>query len=216
MKISYAICVCTEYQELNTLLDFLTKVKDTEDEIVILVDRTHVTREVQSVLNEYADNIILCGREFANDFSAHKNYLNSKCTGDYIFNIDADEVPNEHVVRNLKQGLKNGNPDLIYIPRVNICLGQTEAFIKKCNFKVNEVGWINWPDFQGRIYRNDKDIYWTADVHETIGGPACKKIGSLEPRYENTLLHVKTVKKQIQQGELYDSITDARLEGDRA
>ena len=215
MKVSYAICVCTEHRELDTLLCFLTRLKDTEDEIVILVDRTCVTREVQSVLNEYDDKIITFGREFENDFSAHKNYLNRKCTGDYIFNIDADEVPNENIVRNLKHGLKNGNPDLIYIPRVNICLGQTDELLKRYKFSANEVGWINWPDFQGRIYRNNKDIYWTADVHEKIGGPACKKIGNLEPKYENSLLHVKTAQKQIIQNTLYDKIIEKRLEGDQ-
>ena len=37
MKISYAICVCNEDNELNSLLSFLVKVVDDEDEINVLV-----------------------------------------------------------------------------------------------------------------------------------------------------------------------------------
>ena len=43
MKITYAICVCTESRELNDLLNFLTHVKDEEDDINILVDSSKVT-----------------------------------------------------------------------------------------------------------------------------------------------------------------------------
>ena len=207
MKLSYAICVCTEARELETLLTFLEAVKDAEDEIVVLIDRSCVNREVQSVLNAHDGNIITCGREFNDDFSKHKNYLNSKCTGDYIFNIDADEVPTEHFVKHLKETIEKDRADLYYVPRINICLGQTEAFLKKHSFRTNEIGWINWPDHQGRVYRNHKDIYWTSEVHETIGGPGCKNKNGYDPIPRNALLHVKTVKVQNGQRDFYENIT---------
>ena len=215
MKISYAICVCHEAKELDTLLGFITHVKDKTDEIVILVDRTNVTREVQNVLNAYDGKIILCGREFDNDFSEHKNYLNSKCSGDYIFNIDADEVPTELFVKSMRDIIKRENPDVLFIPRINICLGQTQAFLDKHNFKTNEIGWVNWPDFQGRLYKNKEGIKWISEVHEVIGGPACKvrKIFEANPNY--ALMHVKTVKRQNMQNELYDAISDKRFEGNQ-
>jgi hypothetical protein len=50
VKISYAICVCNEDRELNSLVNFLLKVKDEEDEVNILVDSTNVTPEVRKVL----------------------------------------------------------------------------------------------------------------------------------------------------------------------
>ena len=205
MKISYAICVCTEYREIDTLLTFLEEVKDAEDEIVILVDNTKASKELTMVLAHYT-GLRIFSRAFANDFSHHKNYLNSKCTGEYIFNIDADEIPTEHFIKNLKETIAKDRADLYFVPRINICLGQTDAFLKRHSFSTNEIGWVNWPDHQGRVYRNHKDIYWTSEVHETIGGPGCKNKNGYDPVPRNALLHVKTVKVQDRQNELYDTI----------
>ena len=44
MKISYAIPVCNEINELQRLVDFLTKHKREEDEIVILFDSQMVLK----------------------------------------------------------------------------------------------------------------------------------------------------------------------------
>ena len=214
MKLSYAICVCTEHRELDTLLDFLTQVKDEEDEIVVLVDNTKDCKEVTMVLARY-NGLCIFSRAFNNDFSAHKNYLNRKCTGDYIFNIDADEVPTETLVKSIKDRIKNENPDVIFIPRINMCLGQTSEFIKRREFRLNEVGWINWPDHQGRIYRNHKDIYWTSTLHETLGGPECKVKTAYQPDPKYALIHVKTAKKQDEQGKFYEKITDQRIVNDQ-
>ena len=50
MKLSYAITVCNESKELYSLISFLKKMKDSEDEINILVDSLHVTTNVRNVL----------------------------------------------------------------------------------------------------------------------------------------------------------------------
>ena len=213
MKFSYAICVCDEHRELDTLLDFLLKVKHPDDEIVILVDSKYKCREVTMILASYS-GLRIFSRAFNNDFSQHKNFLNSKCRGEYIFNIDADEVPTEQLIENIYSMVED-TPDAIYVPRINICLGQTTAFLKKHGFRMNELGWINWPDFQGRIYKNHKDIYWQSDVHERIGGPACKKIKSGDTNPLLTLIHIKTAKKQDKQNALYDAIICERIEGDQ-
>ena len=210
MKFSYAICVCDEHKELDTLLDFLFNVKHDDDEIVILVDSTKNCRDVTLVLAAYT-GLRIFSRAFNNDFSQHKNFLNSKCRGEYIFSIDADEVPTEQLVEKLYTMVEE-KPDAIYIPRINICLGQTAEFLKRHGFCMNELGWINWPDCQGRIYRNHKDIYWQSDVHERIGGPQCKNIKSGEMNPLFTLLHVKTVKKQDKQHDFYEAIICERIE----
>lgn len=205
MKLSYAICVCNEDKELDTLLNFIYRVKDGEDEVVVLVDTTNVSRGVKNVLNTY-DNVRIVKRNFKNDFSEHKNYLNRQCTGDYIFNIDADEVPTEALVKYIKARLVITRPDLVYIPRVNICLGQTQSFLKRWNFKVNDLGWVNWPDYQGRVFKNSKYIYWESAVHEKIGGPECKLIEGCDADPNLSLMHVKTVQKQNKQNEFYDTL----------
>ena len=102
MKISYAICVCNEHPELNALLSFLTDVIDNEDEINILVDSGKVTDEVHSVLGKFEDRIVVHKRKFCGNFSKHRNYHITKCTGDYIFVLDADEIPQEALIKNIK------------------------------------------------------------------------------------------------------------------
>ena len=64
VNISYAICVCTEHRELESLVNFLLKVKDEGDEVNILVDSGKATPEVRAVLESYGDNVIVNAREF--------------------------------------------------------------------------------------------------------------------------------------------------------
>ena len=52
MKISYAITVCNELEEITKLLDFLFKHRRKEDEIVVLFDKGNVTAEVWNRLSE--------------------------------------------------------------------------------------------------------------------------------------------------------------------
>jgi hypothetical protein len=90
--------------------------------------------------------------------------------GDYIFVIDADEIPQEKLIKNIKGVIEETKADLIYVPRINICPGYTERWLEKHNFNVNENGWINWPDFQGRVYKNNGVLKWTKGLHETVTG----------------------------------------------
>ena len=102
MKISYAICVCNEYNELNSLLSFLSRVADNEDEINILVDSGKVTEEVRAVLKKFEKRIVVNERKFCGNFSKHRNYHITKCKGEYIFVLDADEIPQKALVKNIK------------------------------------------------------------------------------------------------------------------
>lgn len=195
--ITYAIGVCDEARELNDLLRFIHEVKDTDDEINILVDSGKVTNAVRDVLKRYGDTLNVHERVFDGDFSAHRNYHITKCSGEYIFMLDADEIPQEFLIRKLKQF----KGDILYVPRINICLGYTQAFIKKHNFNVNNMGWINWPDYQGRYFKNNGKICWQGDVHEKpVGGEP----QVLEANPLVALWHVKSTQKQDKQHEYYD------------
>ena len=150
---SYAICVCNESRELYSLIAFLKKVKDTEDEINILVDTAHVSKQVLQVLDFFKNDIVTCERAFIDsNFSDHRNYHISKCKGDYIFVLDPDEMPQEKLLKNIKTHIVD-DMEVIYIPRINILPGSTQEWLNN-KFTVNEVGWINWPDMQGRIFKN--------------------------------------------------------------
>lgn len=202
IEYSYAICVCNEHRELETLLRHLQShtINRSKTEIVVLVDTKNVTDDVKMVIERNKSFIKVFERDFDNNFANHKNFLNSKCSGKYIFNIDADEIPNLNIFR-FFESLKDEVFDVVYIPRINICPGHTQEFLKMHNFTANEQGWINWPDFQGRIY--PAGAVWEGDVHEKIKGTNVKL---LNPDPSFAIMHIKSMERQNRQNELYKSI----------
>ena len=98
MQISYAIPVCNEHIELEKLLSFLLKHIDENDEIVVQCDKGNTTDKVYQVLQHPRFKVI----EFPlnGHFSNFKNNLKENCSGDWIFQIDADEYPDEYLIIN--------------------------------------------------------------------------------------------------------------------
>lgn len=209
MKISYAITVCNEFVEIQRLITFLLKNKRSQDEIVVLVDITknEPTSELLGYLHRLSSSnyILLSEQKFSNHFADWKNYLTSICSGNYIFQIDADEIPHENLINSLPELLEeNPTIDMIRVPRVNTVEGLTEEHIKKWGWNVNEKGWVNWADWQMRIYRNTPTIKWINKVHEVLDG--FKTHGMLPLDEEWALYHPKTIEKQEKQNQLYDTI----------
>ena len=203
-QLSYAICVCNEVREIGLLLTFLDEVRDKSlSEIIILVDSTKSTKELVKCLKKFQDSITVYTREFDGDFAAHKNFLNSKCNGSYIFNIDADEIPQEGLIRFIETNISRLGADLVYVPRINICPGYTQKFLEKWKFNVNNAGWINWPDYQGRIYRRSKEIKWVGRIHEKIQGTSISGTVTEHPDPTLAIWHVKDVPRQNFQNESY-------------
>jgi|TARA_R110000824_G_scaffold82533_12_gene206945 glycosyltransferase involved in cell wall biosynthesis len=208
MKISYGITVHNESEELNSLLEILIHKTDVEDEIVICVDGED--EQVQEVItswgSQYADlkTMKIYHRKLDGDFASQKNSVIENSTGDYIFHIDADEYPHEILLRDIKRVLEINDVDLIWVPRVNTVEGITQAHINTWGWKVTEKGWVNYPDYQSRIFRNRNDIRWERPVHEMITG--CKTFAHIPPQEELSLYHPKTIHKQETQNQLYSAI----------
>ena len=208
MKISYGITVHNEADELNKLLEILIHKTDVEDEIVICDDYSdEPTQEViTSWIQQYghADmkTIKVYQRKLDGDFASQKNSIIDNSDGDYIFHIDADEYPNEILLSQLKQILVMNDVDLVWIPRVNTIEGMTQEHIQKWSWRVSEKGWVNYPDYQARFFRNDKSIRWERPLHELITG--CKTYAHLPPHEELSLYHPKTIDKQEQQNLFYN------------
>jgi hypothetical protein len=203
MKISYAITVCNEIKEIKTLLPILINSKKPEDEIVVLFDKQKGTAEVWSYLQDQP--VTSVSKSFKNHFADWKNHLTSLCSGDYIFQIDADEVPNPILINNIHSILEtNPEVDVYHVPRVNTVEGLTDEHIKKWRWRVNDQGWVNWPDYQMRVYKNNSTIKWKNKVHEVLEGHT--KFSAFPPQEELALYHPKNIKRQEQQNEFYEKI----------
>ena len=206
MKISYAITTHNEVEEVKQLIPFVYEHKKEEDEIIVLDDFS--VEEMEEVLDKFYDDGYVTTwqrRELQRDFAAQKNYAKEMCTGDYIFHLDADEMPNELLITNLHQILEsNDNVDLIWVPRINTVDGLTQKHIVEWNWRVNDKGWINFPDPQARIFRNTESIKWSSRVHENIVG--CDVISQLPHKEEFCLYHHKNIEKQELQNNLYGEI----------
>lgn len=207
MKISYGITVHNEAEELFRLTDLLINNIDKEDEIVICVDGNDekVNLVLQNLQKTYQwnSNIIIYNRKLDGNFADHKNSVIEKSSGDYIFHIDADEYPHEVLLQQLKQILEINDVDLVWIPRVNTIEGMEEEHIKKWGWRVTEKKWVNYPDYQARVFRRDSEIRWTRPLHEHIVG--CKTYSHLPPHEELSLYHPKTIEKQEQQNLYYNT-----------
>ena len=210
MKISYGITAWIEHNELNRLLTFLNPRIDDEDEIIIVYDQNRVTPEVMDIMENFKrDNYAYYPFDFQQDWLANKNYLGTKCTGEYIFQIDADELPNEVLIQNIKILIESNPSDVFIIPRINIVEELTKEHIEQWGWRVNEKGWVNYPDPQKRIYKNSPSIQWKdpegqPQIHGMVTG--YKTYVNLPYEEEWSLYHMKDVKKQEYQNNLYDNI----------
>jgi len=208
INVTYGITVHNELNELIKLLNFLQPRLGEDDEILIQYDESSVTEEVLNyinVLDGLHENHRVIGFPLEGDFASFKNNLKNHSKGIYIFQIDADEIPNEFLVENIHELLEaNKEVDLFFIPRINTVEGITEEHIKRWGWKVNEKGWINFPDVQTRLYRRTSEIEWEGKVHERIKGYNTMTVFPLEERF--CLYHHKEIERQERQNEFYETI----------
>jgi hypothetical protein len=207
MKISYAITVCNELEEVKRLVNFLLSNKRTEDEIVVLADSPKMSQELQDTLRKYfsLNQILLVESEFEGHFADWKNKLSKICSGDFIFQIDADEIPHKNLIEHLPHMLADSpQADVILVPRINTVEGLTQEHIQKWGWTINEKGWVNFPDYQWRIYRNCPEVRWINKVHEKLEGFKSYAILPAEEYYN--LYHPKTIDRQEKQNNYYDTL----------
>jgi len=205
MKISYAIPVCNEWMQLEYLLNYLFKHKREQDEIVVQCDKGNTTPSVYQVLEEYKDRIRVIEFSLDKDFASFKNNLKDHCSGDYIFQIDADEYPDEYLMNTIEWLITNNDGvDIFWVPRINTVKGLTQKHIEKWKWNVDQDGKVNFPDYQCRILKNVKRIKWKNKVHEVLTG--FKTESQLPANKEFCIHHPKTIDRQEKQNAFYDTI----------
>lgn len=204
--ISFAITTHNEGEYIQTLFDQLIPYCEQSGDEIVVLDDYSTDEFTQSILRSYeaTDSIRLYQRQLISNFAVHKNHLNSLCNGKYIFQIDADEKLHNHLLLYLHDIVDNNDIDLFLIPRVNVVTGLTDEDIKRWNWQVNELGWVMWPDYQTRLYRNSENIKWDGQVHERIVGH--KTQAPLPAEEEWALFHLKDINRQREQNKLYDTL----------
>ena len=208
--ITYAVTVCNELEELIRLLNLLQKNMNPDDQILIQYDSENATTEVLdylNVLDKLHENHKVVGFPLNNDFGTFKNNLKDYADGIFIFQIDADEYPHEQLIQGLREILDlNKETDLFVVPRINTVDGITDEHIQKWGWKLDSRGWVNFPDFQTRIYRRTSEIEWVGKVHERIAG--YNSLSPLPLQEEYCLYHPKNIEKQEAAVKLYQTIDE--------
>ena len=208
INVTYAITVCNEINEITSLIDFLQPRIKSEDEILIQYDADSATSQIKDYLNIISQlhrNIKVISFPHNRDFASFKNNLKNHANGIFIFQIDADEMPTEYMVENLSDLLEyNKDVDLFFVPRINTVSGLTPEHIKKWGWNVNEKGWVNFPDYQTRLYRRTSEIEWNGKVHERIVGYNTLSVLPQEEQF--CLYHHKQIERQEKQNAYYETL----------
>ena len=205
MKLSYLITCKNESDTLIRLLERIVNIRFDDDEIVIIDDFSdnEVTKKILSDVSKLK-NIFVYQHRLDNDYGTHKNFGNEKCSGDWVFQFDGDELPSETLILNIRDIIStNVNMELIYVPRINDFRGVTAEHAKQWGWKLtpspsydNRLV-VNWPDYQGRIYKRDTSrIKWDRKLHEKIVGH--DQYAFLPMDEDLSLYHDKTIETQIQ------------------
>jgi len=208
MKISYAVTVCNEIVEIQRLLPYLIENKRKEDEIVIFYDSNNGSKPVDEYLRSLSSDTFAPFRFIHYHFNGHfanmKNALTEACLGDYIFQIDADEMPNWYLMQYLPLLLETNNVEVFRVPRINTVKGLTQEHIQKWGWAVDSRGRVNWPDLQWRVYKNTPEIRWKNKVHEVLDGYKTHAILPLEEQF--ALEHHKDIERQEKQNNYYNTL----------
>lgn len=155
--------------EEKNLVRCLEAVKNIAWEIIVLVDQ-NTTDNTAVVARRFTDKIFF--QKHVDNFHRLKKIAIDKAKGDWILQLDADEVVTPALRDEIKKTIA-ANPieNGFWLPRANYFLGR---FLKK--------GGV-YPDYTLRLYRRDRGNLLAKSVHEqaVVSG----KVGYLK----NNLLH---------------------------
>ena len=193
MFLSYLITSHNETDSLDLLLSKLIQYKKDNNEIVLLDDYSDNPRTV-SIIEKHKQSINFHQKKLQNDYGAHKNYGISLCKGEWVFQIDADELPTDTLLENIDVILQsNSNNETLWLPRLNYFVGVTQKDIEMWGWNYQD-GMINFPDYQSRLYKNLPHIRYERRLHEKVEG--YKSYAFIPPQKDIALIHNKTIEKQ--------------------
>lgn len=224
INLSYLLTVHNEGKPVVNLLDRLDHhTQETNDEIIIIDDYSTEKTTVDAIkemVNHQKKYVKVYQHALDNDYGTHKNYGNSLCKNEWIFQIDGDELPHTNLLLNIKDIIaENPTIELFFVPRVNDFIGVTQEHATKWGWRLspcpeyNNRPVVNWPDYQGRIYKNEPSrIKWDRRLHEKIEGHT--KYTALPAIIDLSLYHDKTIDRQVKTNERYnEKFTESENKG---
>ena len=149
ITISLCMIVKNEERILRRCLDSLTGLTDE----IVIVD-TGSTDRTKEIAAEYTEHIY--DFTWTGDFSAARNFAFSKCTKEYIYAADADEVldeENRQRFLDLKQTL------LPEIEIVQMKYGNQLQFSTIYNFD---------EEYRPKLYKRLREFIWEYPIHEAV------------------------------------------------
>jgi glycosyltransferase involved in cell wall biosynthesis len=198
-SISYAITTHNEGESVLKLLNTIQIYKRDYDEVIVLDDHSTEIITKSAITNSTK----VYTRKFSNNFAEHKNYLNERCNGDYILQFDGDELPTENLIKIIPQFISAWpDVDLFWIPRENKLHEIDMELIDRWHWSVDCKNRINYPDYQGRLYKNDPRIKWTRPLHEMISGHTSQRV--LPPNSGLDIIHHRHMDVQVRNNKYYD------------
>ena len=179
IKVSYTILTHNETDSLKSLIEQINKYKTTWDEIIIVDDYSDNLKTI-GTLGWAQDEI--GAKVFRNklngDFAQQKNFANSHCTNDYIFNIDADEILTDFFMENYKEIIFiNQEVEMYRVPRINTVEGITLPHIERWHWQISSLP----TEIRNAEIQNKGDEYQLLKAYNLILNEDGNKIKYLQP-----------------------------------
>ena len=198
MNITFLILAHGEISALD-LIDYLNRHRDTDSEIVVLNDPTIPQYENELKIR----GAIVVNHKLEHSYSEHRNFALPHCNGDWIFALDADEIPQKYLLCNLKPILEQAQADVLWLPRLNIFQGVTPKDIAQYGWNYKD-GLINWPDYQSRLFKNNRGLVWHGNLHERILATEQHTEFKLKDDAAFSIVHRKTIEQQRLSNQRYN------------
>ena len=139
--------------------------------------------------------IPVISRAFQNHFSEQRNFAAEQCSNDWIFELDADEIPSQPLFAGLQDIVRDAERaemDCVGIARFNFLDGTLVA----------GPGWKGL-DYQYRLH--SKNCRWRGAVHEELTGYRCRYELKIDDGH--FLIHDKTRERYEAQNNYYRTLT---------
>ena len=146
-----SLCMIVKNEE-NVLARCLDSFKELVDEIVIVdTGSTDRTKEIAARYTEKLYDFV-----WISDFAAARNFAFSKCSGDYIYSADADELIDAENVEKFKALMQVMEPE---VEIVQMWYVNRHAYQTTENFE---------KDLRPKLFKRQRSFVWIDPVHESV------------------------------------------------